>query len=424
LAIRRQVTKLRSSEERERNGFKSENFFAKLGWEKDSRNSFILRSGYYHEDLSSRDEEKFDLGLTGKIGVSDTADIVVKGYGVQSSDESHIGGSKEATISDGNKYRGEVQCSGKFGGKHTFTLGTEALYETLEQRLEKENPDIDKVQRLESFYVQDEAALEKFSLLGAARLDHHSVWGSHFSPKAALLYRATDWLSVRLGGGGAFKAPTFQRLYRKSFHGGGEGFWILGSTDLKPETSIGSNLDIMFRCRDILNARMGLFRHDLENMIHGYMVYPDPEDEKNRHYTYRNIGKAMSQGMETEVKTKPFWGFSTAVKYSYLNTKDKEMDKELTYTPHHKVKAELSYFNRTLGSSIILIREYVGTRFQDTENEEELPAYSLTNIRINQSIKDYVCLFLTIDNIFGAEYKDVRFSEDSRTYKMGLRLKI
>ena len=410
-------------EERERNWYKSENLFAKLGYQRDSRNNFILRGGYYHEDLSARDEEKFDFGLKGKVGVGNTSDIVVKGYGVQSRDKTHVGGSEDATISDADKYRGEVQWLRKFTDRHTFTLGTEILYEKLQQKLEEESPDIDKDQHLESIYIQDESSIGPFSLLGAARLDYHSIWGSHFSPKSALLYKATNWLDIRAGIGRAFKAPSFQRLYRKSFHGGGGGFWITGNTDLKPETSTGSNLELMFHPKDIFNARIGLFRHDLENMIHGYMVYPDPADKKNRYYTYRNIGKAMTQGVETEIKTKPFWGFATAVKYGCLDTKDKETGKELTYTPRHKVKAELSYFNRRFGSGITLIEEYVGTRFQDEENKEELPSYFLTNIKINQSIKDYVFIFLTIDNVFGEEYKDVRFSEDSRTYKMGLNLK-
>jgi outer membrane receptor for ferrienterochelin and colicins len=421
LSFNRNRTK---GEEIRRNWYNSDSFFTKLGWEPDLYRSIIAKGGYYKEELSNRGETKYDLNLAGNAEIGESGKLVVKGYGATSSDETHTGGAEEATISDSQKYRAETQFSGKIGNIHTVTLGAEVLYERLKHYLESEEADIDKDQHLESFYIQDEADFQRFSLLGAARFDHHSVWGNHFSPKAALLFRANDWLNIRTGVGGAFKAPSFERLYRRDFHGGGGGFWILGTTDLEPETSVGSNLDFMLSYGDRLNARIGLFRHDLENMIQGYMVYPDPEDESNRYYTYRNIGQAMSQGTEMEVRTRLFWGFSAAANYSFLDTKDKDLNKELAYTPHHKGKAELSYKNEWLGFGITVLEEFVGTRFEDTKNERSLEAYRLTSLKINQAIVDRVFLFFTIDNIFDEEYKDNRFSEDGRRFQMGLKLRI
>ncbi len=154
-------------------------------------------------------------------------------------------------------------------------------------------------------------------------------------------------------------------------------------------------------------------------MIQGYWAVPDSV------YSYRNIGSALIQGVETEIKTKIFIeGLIGAVRYTFLKTEDKETKKELTYTPRHRINGELSYFNKKLGLNLTLIEEYVGKRFEDQDNEKELPSYFLTHLKISQLLFKKVALFLTINNLFGKEYEDKYSGEDRAIYKVGLTLRL
>jgi len=405
-------------EEGKRNWYNMENIFGKLGWEKDRRNDWTIRGGYYHEDLSLREAKRFDVGLEGKIGLPDLSNLVVKGYRARSRDKTHVGGALEATVTDEERNRGELRWTGTLFERHLSSLGMEILYKKIEQRIEEGDELIDKSQHMESLYLQDEIIFKPVTLLVAGRLDHHSVWGTHFNPKLALLYKATNWLRLRASVGNAFKAPTSEQLYRRTWHPGGRGFWIKGNPNLEPETSTGYNLELEMQLKDVFHGKLSFFRHDLRDMIDGFWAEPYSV------YSYQNIGKALTQGAEAEIKGSLFTeNLAGTVKYTFLKTKDKETDKELTYRPHHRATAELGYSNRRFGLSLTLIEEYVGTRFKDWKNEEKLPHYFLTHVRVNQTLLKRLVLFLSINNLFGEKYLDMRFSEDSLTYKTGLTLK-
>jgi len=402
--------------EKRRSWYNAENIFAKFGWESDLQNSLIFRGGYYHEDLSLRKGKRFDLGADGKIGLPNLSKLRLKVYRAEYHDETNIGGSLIATVTDEEKNRGEIQWSGKMLKRHLLTLGAEGLLERIEGG---DLPDA-KTQYMGSPYFQDELHFHPLTLLVAGRLDAHSIWGLNFNPKVALLYKFSDRLLLRASVGDAFKAPTFKDLYRRTWHGhGGWGFWIEGNPDLRPESSTGYELELETQLKVNLYGKITLFRHDLKDMIQGYWAVPDSV------YSYRNIGSALIRGVETEIKTKIFIeGLIGAVRYTFLKTEDKETKKELTYTPRHRINGELSYFNKKLGLNLTLIEEYVGKRFEDQDNEKELPSYFLTHLKISQLLFKKVALFLTINNLFGKEYEDKYSGEDRAIYKVGLNLRL
>ena len=398
-----------AGEEGKRNWYNAENIFAKFGWERDTRNSWNIKGGYYNEDLSLRKGRKFNFGLEGKF-----SDFIVKGYRMQYHDETNVGGSLTATVTDGETNRGEVRWAGKIFKSHFITFGIEGLYE----RIRGGDLPGSKTQYTGSSYLQDEITFKPFTLLIASRLDYHSIWRTHFNPKLAVLYKITDWFLIRASVGNAFKAPTFKELYRQTRHKGGGGFWIKGNPELKPELSTGYNLELKSKLRDILYGKISLFRHNLEDMIQGFWAEPGSV------YSYQNIGSAFTQGVEIEVKSRFFIEELTGIiKYSFLKTKDKEIDKELTYSPHHRANAEVDYYNRRLGFNLTLIEEYVGTRFEDSYNEEKLPHYFLTHLRANKTFLGKARLFLTIDNLFGKEYQDLMVNEAKRIYRVGLAVR-
>lgn len=90
-----------------------------------------------------------------------------------------------------------------------------------------------------ALFLEDEWRIfEPLALTTGIRMDDHETYGDHWSPRAYLVYNATDTLTVKGGWATAFKAPSLLQLSpdwaTNSCRGGCR---IIGSPDLKPETS-------------------------------------------------------------------------------------------------------------------------------------------------------------------------------------------
>lgn len=69
-------------------------------------------------------------------------------------------------------------------------------------------------------------------------MDDHDTYGDHWSPRAYLVYNATDTVTVKGGWATAFKAPSLLQLSPDWVTGSCRGACeIVGNPDLKPETS-------------------------------------------------------------------------------------------------------------------------------------------------------------------------------------------
>jgi len=364
----------------------SENGIVKLGYKRDWRNELNIKGRAHHAKLSNREERILTFGLDSKIGLPKLFSLVVKAHRENFHDETHVGGAEEATITDGEVNRAELRWTGAPFAKHLIIAGLEGLYE----KMWGDNFTGIKSQCMGSFYLQDEMTFEPLTLLLAGRLDYHEQWGSSFNPKIAVRYEPIDKLFIRASVGNAFKAPSFKHLYRETYHAGGGGFWIIGNPDLKPETSTGYNLELCAHISDIRGS-ISFFRHDLKDMIDGEFI-------NDSTYSYTNIGKAYTQGVEADISSKLFIrGLTGKIKYEFLETKDKETGYELTYRPHHRVNIEASYLNKELG----------------------------LNLRINKTFFGKIALFLSVNNLFDVKYRDRWIYRDEhckRTYKAGLRV--
>ncbi len=391
----------------------SENGFIKLGYKKDFRNELNIAGRVHHAKLCNREERVLNFILNGKIGLPNFSTLEIKGNREDFHDETHIGGAEEVSITDGEKNRIEIRWKGTLFEKNFTIAGLEGLYE------KAEGGDFTgtETQSMGSFYLQDEIILEPLTLLLAGRLDYHKRWGGSFNPKIAVRYEPIDELFIRASIGNAFKTPSFEHLYRKSWHAGGNGFWITGNPELKPENSIGYNLELGTRINHIRGS-ISFFRHDLKDMIEGELI-------NDSTYSYKNIGKAYTQGVEIDISSRILVEELTGkVKYQFLETKDKETGYELAYRPHHRVNIEASYQYKKLGLNLTLLEEYIGSQFECPENESELSSYYLTHLRINKTFFEKTALFFSVNNLFGAEYRDRWIYRDEhceRTYKAGLR---
>ena len=263
-------------------------------------------------------------------------------------------------------------------------------------------------QTTNSFFVQDEInILAPLTLVPAVRLDSHSEWGQKTNPRISALWKISEMTNFRASWGQAFKSPEFKNMYKTTYHPvGPTGFWIKGNPDLKSETSSGYRAGIEHRFTKNFLSSLAFFRNDIEDMIKGYWVkmfkFPPPFPVKGE-YSYHNIGKISTQGVEVSLKAHLIDTIMTTLAYTYMDTEDKETGKKLTDAPRHRANLGLRYYDKKIGLMVELRGEYEGEVYTDKDNTEKTDDYLIAHAKISQTIAEGLKVFLNVENVFNKE---------------------
>lgn len=190
-----------------------------------------------------------------------------------------------------------------------------------------------------ALFIEDEWRIfEPLALTTGIRMDDHETYGDHWSPRAYLVYNATDTVTVKGGWATAFKAPSLLQLSpdwtSKSCRGACQ---IVGSPDLKPETSESFELGLYYAgdegILDGVSGSVTAFQNNVEDMIDiqrtadrsvapSYSNFVGFDKSGNPIFRYYNVNKARIRGVETELKI-PFndqWKLS--LNYTYNDGRD------------------------------------------------------------------------------------------------------
>jgi iron complex outermembrane receptor protein len=99
----------------------------------------------------------------------------------------------------------EATLTGKDGG-HAWVLGAALTYDELHT---DDAPGVSYTYTVPALFVQDEFSVSPaLALVGSARIDAHSDYGTFFSPRISALFRRGDDWSLRASIGTGFAAPT------------------------------------------------------------------------------------------------------------------------------------------------------------------------------------------------------------------------
>ena len=314
-----------------------------------------------------------------------------------------------------SEYHGQ---SVKFDWQHTLhlhetntvVLGAETTEENAKSRYYSEYFDTfsgsvasynntwnERFARTTGVYLQDQVSLWDawFSTLGV-RMDDHSQFGTETT------YRFTTAYMLKQSGtkfkgsyGTGFKAPSLFQLYSQ-----------YGDPSLKAEKS--SGWDVGFE-QSLTGLQMSIgatyFHNDFDQLIDGYT------DPVTYAYTYKNIAKAESEGVELTASYQPLDELMFHAAYTYTQTKDKTTGQELTRRPKNKLSGDINY--RFLGKgNLNLGFVYVGTRADDDYStwpatRVKLKDYLLVNLAGSYDITKNLQLFGRVDNLFDRQYEEV-----------------
>ena len=297
--------------------------------------------------------------------------------------------------------KGEVQFDTKLWRKHQLTLGGEVTLENLQsQRITGGERGL----LTNSFYIQNEfRPISAFALVLGGRLDAHSEFGTHFSPKLSSMYRVTDDLRLRFSYGQGFRAPDFKNLYL-GFTNVTSGYQVLGNPNLQPESSHNWNLGVEYEISNGLLGRIHVYRNDLQNLIEAERIGKSAAGGSK--FEYQNISSAYTEGTDIEVVIGSIGGFTSTVGYAYLRGADKESGLPLLNRSTHNGTLKLAYLHPNSGAQVDLRGRYASQWgfFDDgdkvLEPEELAPSYWVWNIRASKTLFKIFKAAIGCNNIF------------------------
>ena len=215
-----------------------------------------------------------------------------------------------------------------------------------------------------ALFVEDEWRFaEDFALTLGARHDDHSTFGGHTSPRAYLVWTATDTWTLKAGVGQGYKTPRLDQLADGIVGFGGQGrIPLLGSPHLTPETTTTSELGATYVGGNGVNLHVGLFHNAFKDKIAtGEPVYnctyaPSPNRPGcvdvgswpaiDTFGQSVNIDEAVTRGAEVSISAPLAEAWTLDANYTFTDSEQKSganAGDPLGNTPRHMANAKLSW---------------------------------------------------------------------------------
>ncbi len=296
----------------------------------------------------------------------------------------------------------------------------------------------------------------RLSLTAGARLDRHDVFGSAFSPKAALLWRAASGLRLRASYGRGFRAPDLGQLYYR-FLNPTNFYQVIGNPALRPEHADSWQAGAEFSAPGG-RARLGLnlFRNDVRELIDsvslGFLTSPaqlavlvareglDPDFRPTLNrllFFYKNLSDVRTQGLELDGEARLPGSLTFSGAYTLLDARERASDLRLLNRHRHQGHARLRWasggtrvdLRATAFSSWLVSRSTSAGQV----NETRAPGFTLLDLFVARKLRPGVEAFVALDNLgdsrdpnsgqFDAAGRPLALAraEAGRTWRAGLR---
>src|SRR5690606_18654409 len=157
-------------------------------------------------------------------------------------------------------------------GSHILVIGGQMIDGELEDGvfgMESSQPGGVQEQEMYSVFVEDSwTPLSALTITAGVRYDEHDVFGSQVSPRLYGVYTLSDTWTLKGGMSTGYKTPQTTDLYDGITGFGGQGTSpFAGNPDLKPETSVNSEVALYWDGLDGHNFNITYFDTDFEEKI-------------------------------------------------------------------------------------------------------------------------------------------------------------
>ncbi|STW87880.1 colicin I receptor [Klebsiella pneumoniae] len=294
-----------------------------------------------------------------------------------------------------------------------------------------------------ALFIEDEwRIIEPLALTTGIRMDDHQTYGDHWSPRAYLVYNATDTVTVKGGWATAFKAPSLLQLNPDWTTNSCRGSCsIVGNPDLKPETSESFELGLYYRGEEgwleNVEGSITTFQNNVDDMndvlrtssaseAPGYPNFVGWKTVNGKRvpiFRYFNVNKARIKGVETEVKI-PFGDeWKLTVNYTYNDGRDLSNggDKPLQTLPFHTANGTLDW--KPLDDwSFYVTANYTGQQRAVSATGKTPGGYTLFDVGAAWQVTKNVKLRSGVQNVGDKDLSrdDYSYTEEGRRYFMAV----
>lgn len=308
-----------------------------------------------NQNTPTSENKQTDWNINGKVThkISDLWNIDYTFYGTRFKTEGIF--NEKNSLFNRSLFRPEIRTKIDID-KSNIVLGIGGNFDALERT------SFDGIKKHKAQYIYgqyDFYPIKNLNVIVGARFDSHNEYKSAFSPKLSSSYKVNNWLMAKASVGYGFKVPNFRQLYF-NFRNSTEGYIVLGTQtihdlypnvlginniqkELKPENSIGYNFGFQLNPLSNLKININLFSNNIQDLIDSFDTQLKPLDlglpNGTRTFSYRNINKVYTQGVEIEANYKVNDNFKLLAGYQFLGTGDKEQE--------NRIKNGEIFFTRT-----------------------------------------------------------------------------
>jgi len=313
------------------------------------------------------------------------------------------------------------------GDDHLLTVGGEYWDTSLKDGIVLANSGETFRQQSWAVFTEDDwQILDPLSLTWGARYEKHDSFGGHVSPRAYLVWNMLDDWTLKGGVSTGYKTPSLAQLHNGVSGVAGNGLvTTVGNPNLKPETSVNYETGLYYENASNVKANITGFISNFRNAI-------ESETLDDSTYSYRNVGKAINQGIEFATSFPVVIPELTMnLNYTWTNSKQRGGDNPgapLTNTARHMANAKLSWqMSEALTSWVAA--EYHGKTPRYTSNVDNLSAiekevyddrgawlkaWTVVNMGASYRITPQLTVNGTINNLLDKDFSSVSLYQSGR----------
>jgi len=283
--------------------------------------------------------------------------------------------------------------------RHFLVIGTELLLE----RMESDRIDGVGARNRLGLYAQDEwRVTDDLRIAPGLRFDLQEGTDPQPAPRIALRCDPVETVELRASWGMAWRAPSFQELMQL-FENGSVGYVVQGNPDLKPETSHGGTLGAAWKPTRAFGLEVEVFRHEIDDLIAAATVR-EPSAGSPRIFSYVNVDRALTQGMETTVRVRATRALRFQAGYAFTDARDRDTGLQLEGRANHRLSGSAIWSSFESGTEASVRGSWVGERPLDGLDDERVWAsgYLDLSVHVRQSIAEGFALLAGGRNLLDA----------------------
>ena len=290
-----------------------------------------------------------------------------------------------------------------------ITTGFEYRKETRDSSAINPNPTssefITKEVKYKSLFIQDEIELaEDLNAIIGARYDNISNAENKTTFQVGLVKRFGENTKLRANYATGYRAPDIAELYvvapvfKDASRYGAEVIFGPKTTayDLKPEQSKTFEIALS-NSFGAFNSEIVLFNSDIKDKID--LV---KKTVPATYYTSENLDEVNIKGAEINLDYDVNEMINLAFNTTLLDTKNKQNDKELTYTPDLSANLGANFAITKDLNSYAGVR-YISEQFTETDNSAKTDSHVFVDVNVKYQLNKNLEIYAGVDNLFDEE---------------------